>query len=70
MAYSVKEQKKVSMVNKIEFRKSPNGSYMIKGKNAEGGTLTTMMGKDKAQGYFEAIKKGKFSATIVEKFTY
>ena len=70
LAFSVKEQKKIQMVSKIEFRQSPNGSYMIKGKNAEDGTLTTMMSKVNAQEYIEAIKQGLFAGSVVEEFTY
>lgn len=64
MAYSVKEKKKVELTESIEFRQSPNGSFMIKGKSASGATLTTMMGKDKAQAYIDD------GAKVVKDFSY
>jgi len=64
MAYSVKEKKKVELTESIEFRQSPNGSYMIKGKSSEGATLTTMMGKANAQKYIDE------GMTVVKEFSY
>jgi hypothetical protein len=62
-AYSTKDKKKLPLTESVEFRKSPNGSFMIKGKNGDK-VLVTMMGKVKAQEYIDN------GATVVEKFSY